>query len=240
MSCVVHWFDVVDSTNTTARDGRFRHGDVVATRRQTHGRGRLDREWHMDSGDGIAMTVVLSRSALDHPQALTRLPIVAAVALAHTLRERGAAAGVVTVKWPNDVHIGGRKVAGILAETLDTDRIGVGIGINLTGIPAGLSSKTVTTLTDEGIDAEPESLVRAVADAILRDARQLDDGALLDALTDALDTIGRAVRVELPNGRIVTGEAQGLGQSGSLLIDTGTTVEEFVAGDVTHLRHARD
>jgi len=78
--------------------------------------------------------------------------------------------------------------------------------------------------------------VSHVADAVLMLAAKLDDPATLELLTDFIDTIGRRVIVERPDGTSINGRAVGLGESGSLLIDTSTGRVELVAGDVTHVR----
>lgn len=236
MVAVIHWFDQVESTNRTAQSTDFGHGDVIATSDQTAGRGRMDRIWSMDPGTGVAMTVVISRAALGLPAHMTRLPLCVAVALAGIISGHAQEGILTTVKWPNDVHIGGRKVAGILIESLDADRIAVGIGINLTGVPGGLPADTATSLMAEGIALTASTIVPALADAVIRRAQNLDDDRLLADLQSAIDTVGRQVWIELPDGRVASGRATGLGLTGSLLVETVNGTEEFVAGDVTHLR----
>ena len=240
MVAVIHWIDRVESTNRTAQSIDFAHGDVIATSNQTAGRGRMDRVWSMDPGAGVAMTIVVSRAALGVPAHTTRLPLCVAVALARIIAGHAPKGVLTTVKWPNDVLVGGRKVAGILIESLDTDRIAIGIGINVTGVPDNLPTETVTSLAAEGIALTAATIVSALADVVLRRAQNLDDDQLLAELQSAIDTVGRHVRIELPDGRFVTGHATGLGLTGSLLVETVNGTEEFVAGDVTHLRLGGD
>ena len=236
MVAVIRWFDQVESTNRTAQSTDFGHGDVIATSDQTAGRGRMDRIWSMDPGTGVAMTVVISRAALGLPAHMTRLPLCVAVALAGIISGHAQEGILTTVKWPNDVLVGGRKVAGILIESLDTDRIAVGIGINVTGIPDGLMADTVTSLAAEGVSLNSSTIVPVLADAVIRSAQTLDNDQLLAELQSAIDTVGRQVWIELPDGRVASGRATGLGLTGSLLVETVNGTEEFVAGDVTHLR----
>ena len=193
----------------------------------------------MADGDGIAFTLVLSRAALDNPRFITRLPVLAAVVVARELRRLASASVPITVKWPNDVHIGGRKVAGILAESLDTDRVGIGIGINLNGKPAELPADSVTSLAEEGIVVDADVIVQSIADGIVEDARTVDDDEPIARLVDELDTMGKRVRLELPDGRRVTGVVtdEGLFEA-DVLPQVVALIHELVAGDVTHLRHA--
>ena len=236
----VHWFDEVDSTTGIARADSFRHGDVVATTNQTAGRGRQDRTWNMVAGQGLAVTLVLSRRAIGSPRHITRLPLLVAVELRRVIGSFAPAGTDTSVKWPNDVQIQGRKVAGILVEALDDDRLGIGIGINLTGIPPQIAADSATFLARHDITISPAELVEALTQAIVRRAPELDSGDLLGEVASTIDTIGREVRLELPDGRIVTGRATGIGASGSLCVDVAGVVDEFIAADVTHLRLAGD
>jgi BirA family biotin operon repressor/biotin-[acetyl-CoA-carboxylase] ligase len=236
----VHWFDEVDSTSHVAREDRFRHGDVIATTNQTAGRGRQDRTWNMAPGHGLALTLVLSRTAIGSPRHITRLPLLVAVELRRLLDSIAPSGTNPTVKWPNDVHIHGRKVAGILFETLDDDRLGIGIGINLTGVPSDVSADAATCLDEHHIAISPAELVTAITEAIVLRAPELDSDTLLVELASTIDTIGREVRLELPDGRILTGMATGIGAAGSLIVEVAGTAQEFTAADVTHLRLGGD
>lgn len=236
----IHWLDEVDSTNRVASEGDFRHGDVVASLNQTAGRGRLDRSWSMEPGAGVAMSIVVSQSELGSPAFLTRLPLVVGASLVQSIAAINPAATAPTVKWPNDVLFTGRKVAGILVEQIDADRLAVGVGVNLTDVPAHLDTDAVTSLRTEGFDVSPTALVESFVVDLLDSINRLDDRELLRELSAIIDTIGREVTVELPNGTIVAGRATGLGESGSLLVQTDRGVREFVAGDVTHVRLGGD
>lgn len=240
MIAVIHWFDQVESTNRTAQSTDFGLGDVIATLDQTAGRGRMDRVWSMGAGSGVAMTIVVSRTALGSPTHMTRLPLSVAVELARLINDHASPDTRATVKWPNDVVIGGRKVAGILIETLDTDRIAIGIGINISGVPDDLPAETATSLSASGVELTAATIVPALAESVIRRAHELDNDPMLGDLTNEIDTIGRQVRIELPDGGYVTGRATGLGPTGSLIVNTVNGTEEFVAGDVTHLRLGTD
>jgi BirA family transcriptional regulator, biotin operon repressor / biotin---[acetyl-CoA-carboxylase] ligase len=236
----IRWLDEVDSTTRVARAENVGHGDAIATTNQTAGRGRQDRTWNMEPGHGLALTLVLSRAAIGSPKHITRLPLLVAVELRRVIESIAPPGTSPTVKWPNDVHIQARKVSGILVEVLDDDRIGIGIGINLAGIPAEVSPDAATYLEQHGITISSDELATALTDAIVRRAPEVDSDALLDELASAIDTIGREVRLELPDGRIVTGRATGIGVTGSLCMDVSGVVDEFSAADVTHLRLGSD
>ena len=107
------------STNLDARAGH--HGDVFTADYQTAGRGRLDHKWESPRGRDLLMSVVLD-VADRSPAEVATLPLVAGLAVAKVVGGR--------IKWPNDVFVGGQKVAGILCERND-DCVIVGIGVNV-------------------------------------------------------------------------------------------------------------
>lgn len=112
-----------DSTQDAARRLEARIGDVVIAGRQTRGRGRLGRSWADTDEDGVAMTMVMPR---DRPE---RLAIASAVAVCDAIAAFANDASV-GIKWPNDIMVKGRKVAGILIEQVE-DCAYVGVGVNV-------------------------------------------------------------------------------------------------------------
>lgn len=132
------------STNVDARAGA--HGDVYTADFQTAGRGRLDHKWQSPPGANLMMSAVLSVGGLS-PEAVVTLPLVVGLAVVQAVRALlpTGVAREVALKWPNDVLIGGRKVAGILCER-NRDRIIVGIGINVKQrvFPPELADKAIS------------------------------------------------------------------------------------------------
>lgn len=115
------------STNLDARTGR--HGDVFTADFQTAGRGRLDHKWLSPPGMNVMMSAVLSVEDIP-PEQVATLPLVIGLAVVYAVKsilKRGLSP---EIKWPNDVLVGGRKLAGILCER-QGDRIIVGIGVNV-------------------------------------------------------------------------------------------------------------
>lgn len=150
-----HFFSVTDSTNSRAvhlAEAGAPHGTVLCADSQTEGRGRLGRRWESPPGVNLYLSLLL-RPPFE-PVKAPRLTLVAAVALASAVEE--ATRIPVFFKWPNDLFLGGRKTAGILAEmSSDLDRlrhvvIGVGLNVNAEAadFPAGLR-RTATSLRGE-------------------------------------------------------------------------------------------
>ncbi len=122
----VHRLDVTASTNLDARRGA--HGDVYVAREQTAGRGRLDHKWLSPPGVNLMMSAVLDVADMP-PETVATFPLVAGLAVRNAA-QRFAPRTPLTLKWPNDVLAGGRKLAGILCER-NGDCVIAGIGVNV-------------------------------------------------------------------------------------------------------------
>jgi BirA family transcriptional regulator, biotin operon repressor / biotin---[acetyl-CoA-carboxylase] ligase len=155
-------------------------------------------------------------------------------------------AAPVSVKWPNDVLIGDRKVCGILAELSPSRRVVVGAGVNLRMTHAQLPVPTATSLAIEGAtdDAGLEDRLIAAYLTFLRDL--LEDllspgagaGAVKQGVRDGCGTLGRDVRIELPGGARLLGRADAIDDGGRLVVSSPAGRDDVVsAGDVLHLRN---
>jgi BirA family transcriptional regulator, biotin operon repressor / biotin---[acetyl-CoA-carboxylase] ligase len=127
------------------RDLSFPSGTVIVAEELTGGRGRFQRPWHAPVG-GVWLTLVLVNTLL--PAATRLYPLAAGLACCEAVRDHGVDA---RLKWVNDIHVGGRKLAGILTETLVSSRyreeyilIGVGVNVNNLEFPPELSSLAVS------------------------------------------------------------------------------------------------
>jgi BirA family biotin operon repressor/biotin-[acetyl-CoA-carboxylase] ligase len=209
-----------------AVDERAEHLTTWATLDQRAGRGRLGREWVSPAGKCLAATVLVRTKRLREEQ-IGWLPLAAGLALADALDT--LVADRASIKWPNDVLVDGRKVAGILCERRRTG-VAVGFGVNLTLSRDELPTEHATSLTLEGA----EGTAPVLADAVLCHVLRSLDG-LLPALGAELATIGRDVRVALPSGEL-RGLAVGLGPGGELQVDAGDGIVDVRAGDVVHVR----
>ncbi|MCX4474377.1 Bifunctional ligase/repressor BirA [Micromonospora sp. MW-13] len=235
-------------------------GLVVVAERQTAGRGRRGRAWQSPARAGIATSVLLrpgeAVAERDWPAAPAAgygwLPLLAGVALVEAvarLAELDAA-----LKWPNDLLVGDAKCAGILAEAVSgptADRppaIVLGIGLNVTlradelpENPTGLPATSLQLAGAVATDRDPmlRALLRSLADWYDR-WRSAGGDALASGLRDAYlaacATVGRPVRVLLPDGAELTGTATGVDPDGQLLVDTSAGPRALAAGDVLHLR----
>jgi BirA family biotin operon repressor/biotin-[acetyl-CoA-carboxylase] ligase len=199
---------------------------VLRTDHQTAGRGRLDRRWEAPPGANLLVSI-LFRAVPEHPGELTRRVAIAAVDACRALT--GAD---VVLKWPNDLLLDGRKLAGILAQIAADGSVVVGLGLNVAWAPDGAA-----TLADAGAAAvTPRELLVALLTAF----DDLDDrGDDVDArYRERLATLGARVSVELPD-RVVEGTATGVEPDGRLVvIDVCGMTHRLDVGDVVHLRAA--
>jgi BirA family biotin operon repressor/biotin-[acetyl-CoA-carboxylase] ligase len=253
--------EVTERTGSTNSDLLARaaagepEGLVLAAEEQVAGRGRLGRTWVSPPRSALTFSVLLRPAAVPRAR-LGWLPLLAGVAVAAAVR---TAAGVdAQLKWPNDVlapgpghgpsHVQG-KLGGILAEAAG-DAVVVGIGVNV--------STEAAELPPPGPGALPATSLRLARAAVL------DRGVLLAAILAGLErsyrswtqacgdtersglrasytalcaTLGRRVRVELPGGRVLDGQAGGVDADGRLLVTVAPDAEVPVAaGDIVHLR----
>jgi BirA family biotin operon repressor/biotin-[acetyl-CoA-carboxylase] ligase len=223
-------------------------GATVVADVQSAGRGRLERAWTAPPGSSLLLSVVLRPRLAPADAWLTAAA--AGVALADAVRELLDAGPAVGLKWPNDLLVGGRKAAGLLAEARAAgDRlewvllgVGVNVGQGADGFPAELAGRATSVALAAGAPVDRVRLLAAWARAFLAGYRALaagHTGAVLAGYRERLDTLGRPVRAELLGSGPVTGVAVGLGPTGGLVIHTpaGRRVE-VAAGDVEHLRPA--
>lgn len=240
----LHHFETLPSTNAQAaelaREGAF-HGEAVVAEQQTEGRGRRGRTWVSPPGKNLYLSLVLRPEI--PPQRAPELTLVAAVALAETIRDAGLEA---RIKWPNDVQVGGRKVAGILTElSADTERVhhavlGLGVNVNATAadFPSELAS-TATSLLVEGQRRVHRALFLAALLGKLEawlDTWAAGGFAPVGQAWRALSsTLGQAVLVHGERQEL-TGVAEDIDETGALLVRVGGRLERVLAGDVEHLR----
>lgn len=202
-------------------------GLVAVADHQTAGRGRLDRAWESPAGGVNLLCSVLLRPA---PPAVRQLSSVR-VALAGRDAAADVTGGAIVagLKWPNDLVVDDRKLAGVLAEAVD-DAVVVGIGMNIAWAPEGAAALGLPATRDAVLDA----LLRSLSGWV-----EAGDDAVAAAYRAACVTLGRRVRVDLAGDRGgVTGQAVDVTADGRLLLapEGGGEPVTIDVGDVVHLR----
>ena len=229
-------FPTIDSTNTwvmeQARQGAA-EGLVAVAEEQTAGRGRLGRTWVSPPGGSLLMSLLLR--PVDLPMDKLHLAT-AAVAMAGADAVALIAEVRPSLKWPNDLLIGDRKLAGVLTE-VEGDAVVVGIGINCTWpdeLPPEVADVAIAANHAAGRPVHTGDVLDALLERL--DSR-LDEGwdAIAREYKARCETVGRDVRVELPDGSF-TGLAAEVEDDGALIVITDDGPRRVVAGDVIHVR----
>ncbi len=237
--------DVVESTNAlaveAARSQNAGEGYCVVADTQQRGRGRLQRSWFSPPGRNLYLSLVLRPSVA--PAAVPQLSLVAAMALARAVREFVSDARL-QVKWPNDVFIEGRKVAGILCESAsEPDRVqyavvGIGVNVNLAqhDFPSAIADTAGSLRMFCKHDIERPLLAAATLN-IFESVYEEWTGSGLEGLLEELEAVsflrGRQVVVETPRGQRL-GRVRGMTEMGALRLEVadGEREEIVYCGDV--------
>ncbi len=236
-------FDSLDSTNEALKriveqEGDVHEGLMIWTATQTAGKGRAGRVWQSPRGNVYVSILVAAPEVLSHAP---ELGFLAAVALRETILElpcHNAGEPKVSCKWPNDVLIGGEKVAGILPEMVadDTHRtwIVLGFGINLQAVELDPGAYPPTALSLHSIDTTPAHVLTVLTRSLhkwLQRWRAEGFDVIRKQWLDCGPEIGANIAVGLPEGA-VSGAFLGLDDDGALLLDTRKGRRRIVAGDV--------
>jgi BirA family biotin operon repressor/biotin-[acetyl-CoA-carboxylase] ligase len=229
------------STNDDAKELAEKgasHGTVVVAEEQERGRGRLDRTWHSPPGVNLLFSVIL-RPGLE-PERAGLITIAAGVAAAEAVR--GLCGLETRIKWPNDVRIKGRKLAGILAEAesrMSYVVLGMGINVNLepSRMPDEIKDTAASILAETKKRFKRAEVFRAVMEELERVlglVERNDTQKVIESWMELSEAMGRKVKAKTPAETHV-GTAVGVREDGALLIRDSETSRDIavIAGDVT-------
>ena len=238
----IYLFDAIDSTNDhahkLAKEGA-KEGTVVLSESQSRGKGRLGRTWFSPSGANIYLSIIL-RPQMPTSQ-ITLLTFAAAIAVARAIRN---VTGLdADIKWPNDILIKDKKVAGILSE-MDAEKdkvkstiIGIGINVNLDkkDIPLELMGKATSIKIESNSAIDRMNLICRVLENLeewynLFERNEAND--IIKEWKSLAITIGRDVKVQSGNS-FIEGRAVDIDENGALLIkDRNGVIQKVLSGDV--------
>ena len=240
----VYYFEEIDSTQNFAQNiaaDKKENGTIIIAEKQTSGRGRLDRKWTSPKG-GIWFSLII------HPKfdvsSSTLIPILSAVALSKSIK---SVLDIETeVKWPNDITMNGKKVAGVLVDasfqTNSIDYLILGIGINFDIDAKKLEKRLTKTPNFYGIDSlrgkedktPPKTLLKEFLLQFEKNLFQLDKGEkskIIKEWTKRAAGIGKKITINTSNGKI-SGISQGIDNDGALKIKTKRETKRIFVGDV--------
>jgi BirA family transcriptional regulator, biotin operon repressor / biotin---[acetyl-CoA-carboxylase] ligase len=221
----IDYYESIDSTMHAAAGRQV--GDVVFAEEQTAGQGRHGHSWHSAAGDGIYCSMVLPQSPV----------LTLALGLATHSAIFEATGQVCDLRWPNDLILADKKVAGILVQAAGADAVaGIGINVNQTAFPDDVASLATSLRLEAGHPISREEILLALLPAVESIVAQEKDDILQSFTHLSSYAFGRRVQVEQPDG-IIEGTTAGLDPAGFLIVrkDDGTDTL-IVAGGVRATR----
>ncbi|MCR5408628.1 MAG: biotin--[acetyl-CoA-carboxylase] ligase [Bacteroidales bacterium] len=226
---MIVWYDSIDSTNSEAlrRLPELPSGTVLAAREQTSGRGQRGNTWFTEAGKNLTFSIVLKPSSLAAGEAHL-LNYLASVAVAEFLEGYGVSC---SIKWPNDIYVGRKKICGILVENslsggcVAASVIGIGININQTDFPQLANATSLSLAT--GCEYVLEDCLKAFMTVFEAWLPRLKD--LPESYTSLLFQKGVQARYidYLRDGEEFTGTIQGVSPDGRLIIKTDAHEERL-------------
>lgn len=236
----LRWYSEVGSTNDVAADWAATGAPdlaIVAADVQTQGRGRGQRNWHSTAGKSLTFSIIVRPNAAERAHLAWFSPL-AGLAIRKALAGRGIAA---LVKWPNDVLVERRKVAGILSEAgwlgEELTSVVVGIGVNL-DLSAQLAEQKLlfpaASLADFGYRADRLDLLTGIVGAFRELRVLLGTPALREEWLHWLAFRGERVILHAPGGQAVEGILAGINADGEVLVEeVDGRVSAWGAGDLS-------
>jgi BirA family biotin operon repressor/biotin-[acetyl-CoA-carboxylase] ligase len=242
LGCEIHGFRSVSSTNSVAHRHAIKNapdGTIIVTGRQTAGRGRLGRSWMSPPKLGIYLSVILRPTVA--PAQAPGLSLVAALSVAEAIRHYPGLSAMI--KWPNDVLVNGKKVAGVLTElSAELDRINfvvIGIGINVNHEPKDFPSELADRATSLQIEqGRPVNRVRLVQEVLLQLEKRylqfLKSGLKdqLKAIKDYSSILARQISIRHDNKTLV-GTAIDIDVDGALVVSVGRRTLKLLSGEIS-------
>ncbi len=240
------FFQSIGSTNDEARTWSNQDApdlSLVVADEQTAGRGRSGRRWLTPPGTALAFSLILRPNAAErtYPARTTGL---GAVVLVESLQMFGLAA---QIKWPNDVLINQRKVAGILVESvwtgdeLEAFILGIGVNVLAASVPAADQLLFPATSLESELNEPLDRLecLKEILSALIRWRPKIGTDEFIRAWESYLAFRGEQVHVRKDNESTLTGELLGLGPDGSLRLFANDKSLAIQFGEI-HLRPADD
>ncbi|MCC8034486.1 MAG: biotin--[acetyl-CoA-carboxylase] ligase [Rikenellaceae bacterium] len=232
----IHRFEELLSTNDDASEGKYSHGDVIVCRSQRRGRGQRGNGWHATPGENLTFSMVLEPRFLPAPEQFL-LSMAVSLAAVDTLSGYGIQS---LIKWPNDIYVGDRKIAGILIEndicgsTLSRSVAGVGLNVNETDFPAALPNP-VSMAGISGRKFDTGEVLALFLDQFDARYRLMEEGSSEIILQDYGSLIyrkGIKAPFRLPSGERFEGTVAEVKPGGALVVESDRGREEFLFKEV--------
>jgi BirA family biotin operon repressor/biotin-[acetyl-CoA-carboxylase] ligase len=215
---------VMEETSSTQIElaNNFVPGKVLVAEYQSAGRGRLDRKFEVPPRKGLTFSF-----AINAEKDFGWIPLITGLAVSNAINNY-VGESIVEIKWPNDLLVGGRKLAGILSEKTNSGAV-VGVGINIFQEQNELPIANALSLSMVA-KVDRTDLLIVILNELGNSLSRIE--SLKNQYRQKCATIGKTVQVTLPNGEIIEDVAVGISDAGSLLLNS----REISVGDIVHLR----
>ncbi len=238
---VLKEYDILDSTNSEAerllRKNKLPEGAVILAHKQEQGRGQMGNRWYSEAGKNLTMTVVLY-PRLDFPKEQFLLNQMASLAIKDVLDELGLEN--VMIKWPNDIWVGSRKIAGILIQnsisqkSISQSIIGIGLNINQSHFPEG--SGKPTSLLSEGLKVNVKEVLAQLCYSLEKRYLMLKANRKEELSSDYHHHLFRKDKWHIylgKDGMPFNGRILGVDEMGRLLMDSNEGKKAFNFKEIT-------
>lgn len=235
------YFTETDSTNTRAKDLAARgapEGTLVISERQTKGRGRKGRSWFSPSQGGIYTSLILRPSI--SPSEAPKITLLSAVVVAETLRSLTGLSAII--KWPNDILINGKKIAGILTEmstemdSIDHIVVGLGLNVNTPSFPDDIREKATSIFIETGKHFPRVRFIQEYLkwyEEYYEIFKRTGFEPVIKRWKELTNIIGQRITVEMVSKKY-SGEVQDIDKDGVLILkDNKGKSHRIFSGDVT-------
>lgn len=231
-----YYFEEIDSTNNYAKSTLLPDGSIVISEYQTGGRGRFNRHWLGERGKNVLLTIVKKMDVELHNNYL--INFYTSYIVFETLKLFTKSSESISVKWPNDVLIGNKKVSGILSETADKRFIiGVGINVNQATFPLELKNKASSLFLEEGREVSVNRVTYSFAERFLSNLWLLKmPGELMKRWKLAFHFIGRKVIYSVSGKDQRTGIIMGVADDGALMVEEDGVNKKYYTGEITDFK----
>jgi BirA family biotin operon repressor/biotin-[acetyl-CoA-carboxylase] ligase len=238
----VFTFEKIDSTNNCARalaNVGKEEGIVVIAEEQTAGKGRLGRSWEANRGENLTFSILLRPKV--SPEAINLLPLSVGVAIAEAIERLTRLK--VECKWPNDLLLNGKKVAGILMEssmkenTVDFVVVGVGLNVNQTQFSPNLQARATSLKLESKQEIDRARLFKEILASLEANyyaGLKTEFKSVMSSWLRRTPMLNKPIVIS-QQGTIISGFVRGLSPDGGLVLQTNGTEKTLYAGDVTIL-----
>ena len=223
--------ETVDSTNNYRRENidELENYSLVFAHHQTKGKGRITRSWY-DDRNSLTASILIRDVKGD----VRHLSLISSYAIFKALNEMNLD---VTIKWPNDIYLNGKKLCGILIETIISDKvdaiIGFGINTNTLSFPESIIATSIKL--EKNIDVDNVNLAKRVSELLVDAYEKVDFKEIIKVNREHSYLMGKKVRLNY-YGDGIEGNVLDIDERGNIIIDTGIERIEVFSGELTLIK----